>query len=169
MLLNIEAAKKSPGKMFSVEFCEIPSSTDYPIDHELAEPVSVKAEYSFTDGMLVIRGDFWAKLKVSCSRCLKDFIFEMEGDIQEEFAAELTDDISYLIEGDEITLDKMILDRILAELPQQFLCKEDCKGLCPVCGADRNLRSCGCNINDDLKTANPFAKLEGLFDNTEEV
>ena len=90
----------------------------------------------------------------------------MKGEFEEEFAHELTDEISYLLEDDDVLMDKLILDRISVELPQRFLCDEDCKGLCPKCGANLNERSCGCNITDDFKTINPFAKLEGLFDNT---
>lgn len=169
MLLNIEQAKKFPGKMFSAEFSEVPSSQEYPIDYDIAEPVCVKMEYSLTKDIILARGSFNAKIKVCCSRCLKEFVYVADVDFEEEFAQELTEDISYLIEGEYISLDKMILDNILENLPQRFLCKEECRGICPVCGADLNRRSCGCNINDDLKTTNPFAKLEGLFDNTEEV
>lgn len=166
MLLNIEKAKKEAGTMFCASFEEIPSCAEFPIEYDIAKPVKVELEYSYEDEKLFVRGSFAAKLKVSCGRCLKEFLSEVTGDFAEEFAAQLTDDISYQLTGDEVELDKLILDSISAQLPARFLCSEDCKGLCPVCGADLNVRSCGCNKKDESKTTNPFAKLEGLFDNT---
>ena len=166
MLLNIAKAKAEPDKQFHAKFKEVPSCKEFPIDYEIVEPAEVDVIYSYTGDTLFVNGNFIAKLKVCCSRCLKEFIYEVKGDFSEEFAPRLTDDISYLLEDDEVVIDKLILDRISIELPQRFLCEEGCKGLCPKCGANLNERSCGCNITEDLKTINPFAKLEGLFDNT---
>ena len=44
----------------------------------------------------------------------------------------------------QVDLTKAVTDRILLDLPMAFLCREDCKGLCPVCGADLNEGDCGC-------------------------
>ena len=166
MLLNIAKAKAEPGKVFRAEFEQMPSCEEFPLNYEIVKPVKVAVNYSYTGDTLFVQGEFSAKLKVCCSRCLKEFIYEAKGEFEEEFAHELTDEISYLLEDDNVLIDKLILDRISVELPQRFLCDEDCKGLCPKCGANLNERSCGCNITDDFKTINPFAKLEGLFDNT---
>lgn len=166
MLLNIEKAKKEAGTMFSAYFEEIPACDEFPIKYEIVKPVKVNIEYVYEGEKLLVRGNFEAYLKVNCGRCLKEFISEVTGEFAEEFAKELTDEISYQLTGDVIALDKLVLDSIAEQLPTRFLCSEDCKGLCPVCGADLNVCSCGCNKNDDKKTTSPFAKLEGLFDNT---
>ena len=39
-------------------------------------------------------------------------------------------------------------NQIILEFPERFLCSEDCKGLCPVCGCNRNLKECGCENRD---------------------
>lgn len=58
------------------------------------------------------------------------------------------DDDSYIqIENYKLDLDELMRADILLELPTKFLCKEDCKGLCPVCGKNLNEGSCDCNLH----------------------
>ena len=49
-----------------------------------------------------------------------------------------------LIEGNEIDLAELVREQLLLNLPEQVFCKEDCKGLCEKCGANRNLIDCNC-------------------------
>ena len=51
--------------------------------------------------------------------------------------------------------------------PFVILCKEDCKGLCPTCGADLNEGPCACDSSDDIDPDNPFAVLKNLKFNEE--
>ena len=54
-----------------------------------------------------------------------------------------------------------VFEALYDTLPQSLVCKDDCKGLCPRCGADRNETDCGCDIADDERYGenNPFAAL----------
>ena len=55
------------------------------------------------------------------------------------------EDDEYLVAPDGLVdLDALSADDLIPELPQKTLCREDCKGLCPICGCDRNLTQCGC-------------------------
>jgi uncharacterized protein len=51
--------------------------------------------------------------------------------------------VTYLEEG-RINTDHLLRENVLLSLPVQPLCREDCRGLCPQCGANLNLRLCGC-------------------------
>ena len=51
------------------------------------------------------------------------------------------------------------MDNFYLNLPLISVCKPDCKGLCPVCGANRNVTGCGCLQTD---TENPFSVLKDL-------
>ena len=62
-------------------------------------------------------------------------------------------------QGHEIDLGDFIREVLTLALPVQPLCREDCRGLCPHCGADRNASPCHC---DDQHAKSPFAKLEAL-------
>ena len=54
------------------------------------------------------------------------------------------DDEAYPLAGDELDLEPLARDAVLLELPLAPLCTEDCQGLCPTCGANRNTESCDC-------------------------
>jgi len=62
-------------------------------------------------------------------------------------------------QGHEIDLGSFLREVVTLALPLQPLCREDCRGLCPGCGADRNAGPCGC---DEQRAKTPFAALEAL-------
>lgn len=64
-----------------------------------------------------------------------------------------------LYQGHEIELGGFFRELIALAVPVQPVCKEDCLGLCPSCGADRNDGPCGCG---DTRSKRPFAALEAL-------
>ena len=53
-----------------------------------------------------------------------------------------------VFDGAAIELDDLVREEILLALPGHVLCREDCKGLCPVCGIDRNLSGCRCESKE---------------------
>ncbi len=74
--------------------------------------------------------------------------------IEEE--GEGDEDAVYTLDGDQIDLAGMLREQIILGTPMQPLCRADCRGLCPVCGQDRNERDCGCA---DTGLSSPFAVL----------
>ena len=58
-----------------------------------------------------------------------------------------------------LDLDELMREQLLLSLPEKRLCKEDCAGLCPQCGANRNEVACGCERNPG---DSPFAALAAL-------
>lgn len=63
---------------------------------------------------------------------------------------------SYSYAGEELDLGPMLREQVILANPMQPLCRRDCRGLCPVCGEDRNLVQCGCV---EARPPNPFAVL----------
>jgi len=100
--------------------------------------------------------------QLPCARCLKDvtvegdtfFIVELK---QKSSVAEITEDADVEDkEIDEIFLDEetfdtkeLVTEQLFLLLPEKVLCKEDCKGLCPKCGSDRNTTVCKCGDSFD--------------------
>ena len=84
---------------------------------------------------------------VRCRRCLKDLPQQLDLSVDELFMASGDEAVaadSYEIEGDDkLNLEPMVRDAVVLGLPLNPLCKETCKGLCPTCGADRNVADCG--------------------------
>ncbi len=62
-------------------------------------------------------------------------------------------------DGSEIDLTRYLQEVVALGLPVQPLCREDCRGLCPQCGIDRNTTTCSC---EEARASSPFAVLKGL-------
>ena len=87
-------------------------------------------------------------LNIVCDRCLKelrrDFSYEFEHIIVNSLNSENDDDEFIVAENYRVDIDEIALSDLLLELPTKLLCKDDCKGLCPVCGCDLNESECNC-------------------------
>ena len=66
----------------------------------------------------------------------------------------------FFLDGNEIDLDEILSTLFILDMDTKFLCREDCKGLCPRCGKNLNLGPCGCGKEIDPR----FAVLEQLLD-----
>lgn len=84
----------------------------------------------------------------SCDRCSTDFTREMDMLFEHKLAQTLVDDGNddYIETPDfKLELDDIVISDILLSLPQKNLCKDDCKGLCQICGKDLNEGDCSCD------------------------
>lgn len=128
-------------------------------EFHFVSPIEVKLHAVRVGDLIEIEGTMGTRLATSCSRCLKDVSSTLEvpfeltfqqqvgglADLEEE--VELTADELGLVEfsGDSIDLKASLQEQVLLALPQQPLCREDCRGLCPQCGADLNTTTCSCS------------------------
>ena len=146
--LNVSQALKLPGQIF-------PFSAQ--IDVESAEVFGETVCFSqaaLTGTLLgagdtvTVRGELRCEATMSCARCLSPVKVPLCVDVDERFsrrAAETADDEETRpIEESCIDLTDCARELLVLELPMRVLCAEDCKGLCPVCGANRNEVSCTC-------------------------
>ena len=130
---------------------------DAPLPDLVAGPVAVPSEVPVhVDATLeripegiVVRGEVDVVWAAECSRCLQPVEGRLAVGIDELFEAHPIDGETYLLDHDTIDLDQVVRDAVLLELPPAPHCRDDCAGLCPTCGADRNLVACGCVIADD--------------------
>lgn len=85
-----------------------------------------------------------------CDRCMSPVIIPVSFDF--ESIVKVDDDSVVSIDSDAVLIDssneldvkELVINLLLMNLPMKTLCKQDCKGLCPTCGADLNLGGCGC-------------------------
>lgn len=123
-----------------------------------AEPVFTSLDFCGTvtniGGPLELKLNVSGKYDVLCSRCAKE-IQEGFADSFSEIlvsteAEDITDrDDAVIFSGNTVDLTEIIMSNVLLSLPSTFLCKEDCKGLCPKCGTDLNEKSCDCEDDVD--------------------
>ena len=110
------------------------------------------------DRTVHVRGALAARLRLQCGRCLEPFDFQVAQDLdlfylphrgdqeEEEDEVELKDHemvVAYY-RDERLDLGEMIREQFFLSLPMTRLCRDACLGLCPTCGANRNLAPCGC-------------------------
>lgn len=113
-----------------------------------AGPVHVDLHAKHEAGIVEVNGTLDVELELSCSRCLSNFEQTIELPFQEVFTQTPVgdDDESeiHVLTEDKVDLRPYIEENLVMGLPYIPLCGEACKGLCPVCGGNRNVRDCGC-------------------------
>ena len=124
-------------------------------------------------GKLHITFETIASIAGSCDRCLSDVDFQVPVSCDETLQIEEgtvvpDEDIGpySFVEDEDIDIDELILSEILVNFPAKILCQDDCKGLCPVCGKNRNTDPCDC---DDTVLDPRMAQFLDVFNSFKEV
>lgn len=121
---------------------------------------------------LLILGDTTLEAVVPCDRCLGDVVVPLQITIDQKIplmdgqVVFADDEENTFLEENELDIDRLIYDEILVNWPTKVLCKDDCKGICPVCGQNLNQQDCGC----DRQVIDPrMAKFQDIFNEFKEV
>ena len=120
------------------------------------------AEVGRTPQGLLVTGEFTARTSAECARCLRIFDQPLRWQMTELYAfneRSVSESGLMVPEDAKIDLEPVIRDYALLEVPISPICKPDCKGLCPVCGQDLNVRDCGHRAQGD---ESPFSSLKKL-------
>jgi uncharacterized protein len=141
------------------------------IDFDFETPLQSEAKIKRAGQSVLITGKIETTLRLQCIRCLKEFSYPLsstfeltlhplkEAPSEEEIELASDEMESSFFEGGEIHLSEVACEQIFLEIPYQPICREDCKGLCSICGKDLNLSSCGC-LNE--KFTSGFSVLQKL-------
>ena len=112
-------------------------------------------------------------LAVPCDRCLKEVSVpvDVSASVELDFSGSSEESVLDLnetnyIDGYELDVDKLVYEEILLGFPMKVLCKEDCKGICKVCGADLNEGECDC---DRTELDPRMSVIRDIFNNFKEV
>jgi uncharacterized protein len=120
-------------------------------------------EISRTPQGLLVTGNFSGRTTLECARCLKPADQKLHWKMTELYAfteKSLSESGLLVPEDAQIDLQPIIREYALLEIPISPLCRPDCKGLCPVCGQDLNIRDCGHRPHED---ESPFSSLKNLL------
>ena len=149
---------------------------------QLAEPLHFDLQAHKMGADVFLKGALRGALEAECSRCLARYRHALRDDFElllkdagdrvpsdPEGAESLARDGLCLGEeieegwyrGSVVTLDAFFGEVVACAMPIQPLCREDCAGLCPVCGVNRNENRCDCRV-EEIKAKSPFAVLEKL-------
>ncbi|HEY2555162.1 MAG TPA: DUF177 domain-containing protein [Candidatus Cybelea sp.] len=115
------------------------------------EPVRIALELRQADGMLAIEGSVDARVRGGCDACLEDVDLRVHIDVDERLdpthgREEDPFGDSNVLTGQRLDVADLAQQIVLSALPLGLRCKEDCRGLCGVCGANRNMGECSCDV-----------------------
>lgn len=174
MLVNLSDVLTSEGRQMSME---VPLEMTIFKSGMGSFEITEKSPVSFTFTNIEpekakVEGNVKLTFRTNCDRCLTevptilDLTFERIVTSPEVAAEdEDADDLSFM-DGYQLDVETFVYNEIIGNWPAKVLCKEDCKGLCPVCGQNRNVRDCGC----DTFVPDPrMAVIQDIFNANKEV
>src|SRR5690554_5309290 len=153
--------------------------------HECRGPMRIEGRATSTGEGVLVKGRVRARVAMLCSRCLTAYPLDVEAEFQEEFvprtrprvrggATERDEEGSgrdgsgdegdslEFFEGNRIDLTPIVREQLLMAIPMKALCREDCRGLCPLCGQNLNVGTCDCHVDErDPRLAGLRDLLEG--------
>ena len=151
--MNIDLKKLNTSAHASIPFDETIDLTDEKLygAKPFQSPVHIKGVVSNESGVVRLAGSIETIYSTECARCLM---------LSDDPEAEEEDDL-FVLTSDSVDPADVLVPALILQVQMTYLCKEDCKGLCPHCGADRNVTDCDC----DKKQIDPrFAALRALLD-----
>ena len=146
MILDLESifARDGASRSFSYEF-----SLE---DEVIASPVHVEGRVFQKTGVVYLDAEASYALDTVCAKCSSPVRRNVEVKVEHILVTHVEDedDDDYIVVDDmRLDLDELVGEDIFLAMPSRYLCREDCKGLCSICGADLNLGDCGCNKPKD--------------------
>jgi uncharacterized protein len=129
-------------------------------------PVEVEVSLNRFGNDIYVTGVAKGSIRLQCGRCLADYRQALEVELNASFIDESDADAGeydeevYVYDGVTVDLYPLAREQLLLALPLKPLCKEDCKGLCPKCGADLNEKDCGCRRGEVDKRFAVLARLK---------
>jgi uncharacterized protein len=132
LLVNATELLRQPG-----------TERDLRVDVPLAD---VAVDVSLTSSLddIVVAGQLRVAWSDECRRCLQPLSRQLVADVEERYAPGGGED-AFPIEHGRLDLAPMVREEVLLAIPDAPLCRPDCAGLCPTCGADLNAGPCGCD------------------------
>ena len=167
MQLDLRPILRTPGASLPFQFRLDLSGMDFYGARPFAHPVRVSGAVRNMAGALSLEGTAETTLELTCDRCLKPFSQPLALPVSTLLAEELEDeenDEIVLLQDGAADLDEIFTTALVLSMDAKHLCSEDCKGLCPTCGADLNLGPCQCRKEPDPR----FAALAQLLDKENE-
>lgn len=149
MIINISDILKIYGAAVDIDDdISLPETVFLGEDFVFDSPVHITGKIVNNGKALELNAHCRGVMTVHCARCTKQIQKEFEFKVREHFMrddGEVTEDEDIvLFEGYEIDITDIVVNHFLMNVSARYVCSEDCRGLCPVCGKDLNEGECGC-------------------------
>ena len=168
MKLDLTHIAREPGAVLPFDFELDLSPVEWNGQRPFANAVRITGRVRNMAGAMVLAARLSSVLSLVCDRCAKPFEREKTVEYETLLALELengeNDDIVLLDADGTLDLDTLMEEVFLLEMDTKNLCSEDCRGLCPGCGADLNAEPCRCKRELDPRLAKLAQLLEDRGD-----
>ena len=168
MKLNLTRIAREPGAVLPFDSELDLSPVEWNGRRPFANAVHITGRVRNMAGAMVLTARLSSVLSLTCDRCARPFerekTVEYETLLAFELANEESGDTVLLDKDGELDLDGLMEEVFLLEMDTKNLCSEDCRGLCPGCGADLNRESCRCKKEPDPRLAKLAQLLEDRGD-----
>jgi len=161
MLIDVKPILHTPGSRLDFQFELDLSDLEFDGRYPISRPVAVEGEVRNTADLLELFLTARTTLDAVCDRCGKAFPLDKSVEYRCMLAEELQNgesDEIVLLEDGKVDAGDLARTAFILGMDSKTLCSEDCKGLCPRCGADLNLGPCSCKKEPDPRLA-ALAKL----------
>jgi len=117
---------------------------------DIVSPVTVKGSAVNYEGKINVNVEITAQVERICSRCLESFREEVNANSTYLFVKEIKDDTGdyYIYKNEKVDITELVIGDIAAKLAMKPLCNENCKGLCSICGKNKNNIDCQCKSEE---------------------
>ena len=141
------------------EFAQVYQPGELALDDQelkLISPAEIRGRVRRKGDEVELVGQLSATVEATCARCLKPVKLPVSAEVSERFVPAVSwrseiehelreEDLNLAVfNGEAIEVDELVREEILLAMPAQVLCRESCKGLCPICGTDMNINACDC-------------------------
>lgn len=169
MLMDVSLALKNPGQSYPFETTVEIEPMVVLDDPVRFTSVCLKGTFTGAGDSVRMTGTITADVESRCALCLEPVTTQVEAEVDVSFVkdADPEDDEAFPLNGYRVDVQPVAEEALVLEIPMRFLCSEDCKGICPVCGANRNIAPCTCQEGGERQ--NPFSALRELLTEDEEV
>lgn len=149
MILQLRELFRIDGKRMPIDYAISPEELSYLHGYRFSEPITVKGELRNRLGVVTLHYTVSCTLDTVCDRCLKplrkSFTYDFDHTVVRYLEDENDWNETYLVaEQDALDMNETAMTDLLLMIPTKILCKEDCKGLCAICGCDLNVQTCDC-------------------------
>lgn len=161
MIIDVFHVKKDVGATQMYHFSVSSLSTGAVTYTDL----DISGEVLNNGAILEVKGQILGEARLVCGRCLEPYLARVEIPFQEDFKEGLPEsdqeaDMSWY-QDDSIDIAETVRESLIFAEPFKNVCREECRGLCPICGKNLNMESCTCTT----ETINPkFAVLQKLLE-----
>ena len=163
MLFDVRPILHTPGKQLEFRFEMDLSDVEFGGQRPISRPVAVEGRVRNSADLIELSMTIRTTLDAVCDRCGKEFLQDRELVysclLAEELQNEDNDEI-VLLEDGKADVEDLARTALILGMDTKTLCSEDCKGLCPRCGADLNLGPCSCKKEPDPRLAALASLLE---------